>query len=432
MQALLSFEKAPPIEAPGRFFLTAPLFAMLAGLLLLVEGPVMFATRWLPATLAATHLITLGFMLQIMLGALIQILPVVAGANLPRPLAIATLVHLGLSAGILALTGGLYFGLPTWLVAAAGLLAATLGGFLLVAGQALLAVPSTSPTIRGLKLALLGLAGVVGLGVLLALGLAWGLPLPLPALTDLHAGWGLGAWAGVLLAAISYVVVPMFQLTPGYPARPSWWFPVLMLGLLLLWSVAVFWSLPGLLRLAQGLVALLGMIFVGLTMRLQKQRRRARSDASYRYWQLALVAVFFALAMLLTAALLPPLVNIGGWTHLFGLLLLVGGFMSFIIGMLYKIVPFLSWQHLQNQTQAKVMAPPMNKILSDLAMERQFKAHAAAFVLLLAAVFFPDWLARPAGLVFMLSNGWLLVNLLGATRNYHRFAADIAEKLGAR
>ena len=33
MQALLSFDKAPPFAAPLRFFLTAPLFALAAGLL---------------------------------------------------------------------------------------------------------------------------------------------------------------------------------------------------------------------------------------------------------------------------------------------------------------------------------------------------------------------------------------------------------------
>jgi hypothetical protein len=38
------------------------------------------------AALALTHLITVGFMLQVMLGAMIQILPVVAGANISRPL----------------------------------------------------------------------------------------------------------------------------------------------------------------------------------------------------------------------------------------------------------------------------------------------------------------------------------------------------------
>ena len=68
MQALLSFDKAPPFAAPLRFFLTAPFFALLAGLLLVWEGPSLLVSRWTPGTLAATHLLTIGFMLQIMLG----------------------------------------------------------------------------------------------------------------------------------------------------------------------------------------------------------------------------------------------------------------------------------------------------------------------------------------------------------------------------
>jgi len=84
MQALLSFDQAPPFAAPFRFFLTAPAFGMLAGALLLASGPDALASRWTPAALALTHLVTVGFMLQAMLGALLQIMPVVAGANLLR------------------------------------------------------------------------------------------------------------------------------------------------------------------------------------------------------------------------------------------------------------------------------------------------------------------------------------------------------------
>jgi len=429
MQALLSFEKAPPLAAPLRFFLTAPLFAMLAGLLLLVEGPALLASRWSPAALAATHLLTLGFMLQIMLGALIQILPVVAGANLERPLGVARLVHLGLTLGTLMLAAGFYFSQPELLLVAVPVLVTTAAVFLWASGRALLGVPSTSPTIRGLKLALPGLAVAVGLGVLLAVALARGLPLALPALVDLHAGWGLGGWAGVLLAAMAYVVVPMFQLTPGYPARPSWYFPPAVLGLLLLWTAGVVLDVSAMQRLAMGGLALAGIVFSGLTLRLQNQRRRARSDATYRYWQLGLAATIFALCMLSTASVWPLLAEFAGWSLFFAVILLVGGFMSFIVGMLYKIVPFLSWLHLQNCGQARVPAPAMNKILSEAAMQRQMLAHGASFALLLAGVLWPDWLARPAGLGFVLANGWLLANLLGAMRNYRRHAAEIAAKL---
>lgn len=429
MQALLSFEKAPPFGAPLRFFLTAPLFGVLAGLLLLGGGADGVSSRWLPVALAATHLITIGFMLQVMIGALMQILPVMVGANVARPMLVARIVHAGLTLGALGLAAAFLLAAPLAFRLAAIVLASTAAVFVLAAGLALRGVASTSPTIRGLKLALAGLVGVVALGVTLALALANGWPLPLPLVTDLHAGWGLGAWSGVLLVSMSYVVVPMFQLTPGYPARLSWWLPPAVGLLLALWSLAVGLGADGLVRLAEAATALAGIGFAVFTLRLQRQRRRARADATHRYWQLGLWSGLAALVMLLLSAAWPAPAEWAGWAPLFGILLGVGGFMSFIVGMLYKIVPFLSWMHLQDAGQGKVMAPNMNKILPEKRMQWQMWGHFAAFALLVAAVWLPDWLARPAGAAFAASNAWLFVNLLTASRVYRRELAAIKEKL---
>jgi hypothetical protein len=95
----LSLEQAPPFSVPLRFFLTAPWFLVLAALLMLWQGPGIFASRWLPATLALTHLLTLGFMAQVMLGALMQMLPVMVGVVIPRPRLIAALIHIPLTLG---------------------------------------------------------------------------------------------------------------------------------------------------------------------------------------------------------------------------------------------------------------------------------------------------------------------------------------------
>ncbi|MBN8463524.1 MAG: hypothetical protein J0M01_12045, partial [Dechloromonas sp.] len=149
MQALLSFDKAPPFAAPLRFFLTAPLFSLAAGLLLLFVGPGLLESRWTPGLLAATHLVTVGFMLMVMLGALIQILPVVAGANLDNPLAVARWLHAGLAAGALLLAAGFLFGQAALLGAAALVLGLAVAAFLVAGGRSLAGVPSTSPTIRG-------------------------------------------------------------------------------------------------------------------------------------------------------------------------------------------------------------------------------------------------------------------------------------------
>ena len=93
MHPNLSFEQAPPLSVPFRFFLTAPLFGIAAGVLLLLQGEGMLASRWIPATLAATHLMVVGFMLQAMCGALLQFVPVAAGGNIWRPQLVAGLVH---------------------------------------------------------------------------------------------------------------------------------------------------------------------------------------------------------------------------------------------------------------------------------------------------------------------------------------------------
>ena len=52
MLALLSNDQSPPMAAPFRFFLSAPVFGVLAGLLLVWSGPSAFLSRWTPEALA--------------------------------------------------------------------------------------------------------------------------------------------------------------------------------------------------------------------------------------------------------------------------------------------------------------------------------------------------------------------------------------------
>jgi hypothetical protein len=66
----------------------------------------------------------------------------------------------------------------------------------------------------------------------------------------------------------------------------------------------------------------------------------------------------------------------------------------------------------------------MNKLLADVAMQRQMLTHAAALALLLAAVAWPEWLARPAGALLALASGWLFHNLLGAARRYRHYMQE--------
>lgn len=429
--ASLSYEQAPPFSLPLRFFLSAPLFAAAAGGLLLWQGEAVFASRWMPATLAITHLITVGFMLMVMLGGLLQVLPVVVGVQLVAVRRLGPLLHAALVVGAVLLPLAFLRGSP-WMFSLAGaLLGCCVLLFLLAAWRGVLRVAQNSAAVLGIRLSLFGLGVTAALGAALALGLGAGWPLPYLALTDLHAAWGLAAWAGMLLAALSYLVVPMFQLTPAYAPR----FPALLLGSVAVgvgaWSLGMVLDAAGWLTIAAAALALAGTAYAGYTLRLLAQRRRARRDSSLYFWWLGLATALPAAAMPLLAMGFPALAARSEWALAFGVLLGVGGFMSVMSGMLYKIVPFLAWLHLQDLGRARRKVPAMGTLLPEAGMKRHLNCHLLAVGLLLSAVVWPAGLARVAGLALLCSGFCLFANLWGAALAYRRAAAEIAKTAAA-
>src|SRR5690606_34746276 len=114
MQRALSLNSSPPIIVPLRLLLSAPVFVLLAALLLLWSGPAALTSRWTAPTLALTHLFTLGALASAMAGAMMQIMPVATGISVLAPKATSAAVHALLSLGTLALAGG-FLSARTWL-----------------------------------------------------------------------------------------------------------------------------------------------------------------------------------------------------------------------------------------------------------------------------------------------------------------------------
>ena len=434
MQDLLSFDQSPPLAAPLRFFLTAPLFAILAGALLLSSGADGLASRWTPTVLALTHLIAVGFMLQVMLGAMLQIMPVVAGANMARPLRVAAVVHAALSLGTLVLVAAFLTFSPMLFKLAAIVLGAGVAVFVVSATRALHGIASPNPTIEGLKHALAGLAVTVLLGVAMSVALGWSLDLPLLQVADIHLGWGFVGWGAVLLAAVAYVVVPMFQITPAYPDWFARTFSSAALAAATLWTIAegFGWNVAS--TVFGTLVVGLAALFAAITLIVQRGSKRARFDATQHYWRGAMLSALAASVLWLAARAFSLVGDWPAWPLLCGVLVLFGAFMSVIVGMLYKIVPFLIWLHLQNQGQqgrVRVPAPNMKKIIAARDMDRQLLAHFFACALLLLAVAWPAVFVYPAGIALIVANGWLLRNLLAALAVHRQHQREIERVIRA-
>jgi hypothetical protein len=374
-----------------------------------------------------THLIVVDFMLQVMCGSLLQFVAVVAGANIWRPRLVAALVHPLITAGAVFLASAFLLEQQLLFLAAALAFAAALGLFLSVMAVSLLRTPARGMPIHVLRLAVFGLLVTVVLGVTLAatLGLHENLQSVWSLLTliNVHVAWGLGGWALMLVIGVSYLVVPMFQLTPAYPLWLTRLLPAGLLLVLGLWSLQ---RLPGLgeAQAWQAGVLCAGMLLAGVyaavTLWLQSRRRRRQADVTLVFWRGAMLSLLvLALSALLFAAL-PRLGEHARAPLWLGVLALPGLFLSVIMGMLYKIMPFLNWLHLQQQGGTVTTQPNMKQMIPERAMRGQMRLHFASLALLLAAVIWPA-LALPAGLAFAASCLWLEWNLVGAARLYVRF-----------
>lgn len=397
--ASLSPDQAPPIGVPLSFFAVAPVFLVLAALLLATGDGNPFANAHTPALLAATHCITLGFMAMIMVGAIQQVLPVVIGSQMPAPRLVAWLTILPLTAGALLLTSGFVLGKPELLDLSWALLGAA---FLIFIGASLFSLAraqAKNPTRTAILLSILSLAGAVALGMLLARGYAAGLSIPYASLATAHISLALGGWVMLLIIGVSYQVVPMFQLTPNYPKWLTAYlapaiFAALLLSLVpLLFEPAPPW--PGL--VAEVIFWLLACCFAVVTLKLQSQRRRRVPDATLSFFRLGMLSLLAA-ALLSLASLLSPAIS----DHLRTLSVLVflpGFAMSVILGMLYKIVPFLVWFHLFRGGASAVKAgiPNMKEIIPERWMWWHLWLHGGTLLAALLATWWDmaAWLVIP-------------------------------------
>lgn len=406
----LSVDQAPPIWAPLRFFLTAPLFGVLAGILMLFGDANVLSSRFSLESIAITHALTIGFLSFIIFGALTQMLPVLAGVKIAKVNLVSLVSYLFLLFGTLFMIFGLLFEASVLMFAASGLLG---GGFLILILSMLVAFKSVinfTPSIRAMITSLIFALFIALMGIHLLASYASGNFLQSHLLfANIHSVWAVFGFAGILIIGVAFHILPMFYVAPKFKKfckqRVVW---IISAGLLLWLFLNLFFESYA--AVAKIWVALFFWAFATTVYIKLNQRRRKVSDITIWYWRSASVFMTFGLFawvfndLFASEYIVVVSVMIGG-----------GFIISIMSGMLYKIVPFLVWFHLNAKGYMSI--PTMNEMISKKLSIAQFILFIVSLVGFIISFFVPELLALFA-LTFILSMLILEYNIAVAVSVY--------------
>ncbi len=407
----LSLDQAPPLKIPLRFFITSPIFGLLAGLFILGFVTSLQARSSL-SVVVLTHLITLGFLAMTMLGALFQMLPVTAGVTIKYQQIIAPLVHGLLTIGLLLFAFGFYYYQSALMTVAMAVLLSAFLIFIVAIASTLKNAKNVTPTIKAFIGALASLLVALLLAGYLALSHAnTGFSEHHQAILYTHIIFSLLGWVAMLIIGVSYQVIPMFYVADSYPELYTKYAIKVMFILLIGLGFALVINNSALSLLFKVFIALMLADYAITTIGLLLKRKRKIVDTTTYYW-------YFAMLMLLTsivASVANEWLNISQLNTLVVVVFIYGFAMSVITGMMYKIVPFLVWFHLTNEGYMNM--PTMNELIGKKLTTIQFILHVLTLLSMVAFVFNSSF-QMAAGLLMVSSNALLLINLAKGSKIY--------------
>lgn len=400
-----------PMSVPLRFFATASVFHVLGWIVLLIGADMAPGFRGgLGAVLAAVHVFTLGVLTMTAAGASVQLLPVATR----RPLAAVWPIKLlfwMLAPGLLLQAFGMYAAQTMGLIAGASLVTAALILLAILLADNLRRAGSLPVVAAYGWAALASLVAVTALGLVLASNYQHVVLADHGAVALAHlilAGFG---FMGFLAIGFSYVLVPMFALS-GAP-RQNWSFAAFALAI-----TALLAGIAG--ALAANTVwltaaALSGLAATGIHLAQMRQVMRTgmRKRLGLSFVLVRVSWIMLVLTLLVGLAALHGLAGPNGAT-LFGFLLLFGWLLTFLLGILQRIVPFLASMHMM---RTKGQSPPA---MSELSGSQPLKLHAgchfAALAILSAAILADSTLLVRAGtavaLIGAIAFAWFTLDVL--------------------
>lgn len=378
--------QAASVKLPLCFVLVGVL-SLLAGAGFLVAQPDLLAMyHYTPHLIAVTHLFVLGFISSIVMGAMYQLVPVTLEVHLHSE----RLVKFQFAAHVVGFVGMVwaFWNYNLALVGAFGsLLTLGAGLFVFNLARTLAKVKGWNAIKFGVTSALFWLSSTVAAGLFLTATKLWSFS-SFPPLAAMHAHAHLGV-AGVfvmMIVTVSYKLVPMFTLSELRSARRAWWsIALLNLGLI---GAFVTILLQSPLKPVFALVMISGLALYGWEIKaILRSRNRRSLDWGMKYFltAIALLVPLSILALALSWSRLPPTAFTMQLENVYGLLALSGIVGLAILGMSYKIVPFLVWFHSYSRHIGRAKVPALADMYSVPLQAVGYWTYLAGLAVLSAA-----------------------------------------------
>ncbi|WP_186576532.1 hypothetical protein [Aquibacillus kalidii] len=316
----------------------------------------------LPQILMGAHLLLLGWIVMIIMGAMYQLVPVAFLTPIwSEKLGFVQLIVTGVGIGLFSFLLG--FNISHAVYGAVVVIV----GILLFLFQILMTLKKQEE--KNVLTLFVGGALVCFLitiiaGLTLAWSIAFGSSFNYTATLHSHILLGVAGWFTLLIFGFSYKLVPMFSLSHGFKMRGSKLaFISYIVGLLLL--ILSFW-------LDHSSLSTLGwiLLWVGFScftldiLEILKKRLKKRLDRPFMF---SLIAIGFGW-LIHTAVVVLRLVHFQDeriWSWLVFLYIICWVMFS-ILGYLYKIVPFLWWTYKYSSQVGKISVP----LLKDMVNEK--------------------------------------------------------------
>jgi len=325
-----------------------------------------------PKLLSFAHIAVLGWATMIIMGAMTQLVPVILETSL-WSLRVARWVLWIFLSGVYGIAGHLYL----FAMKGHGMSSAAATAYMAV----LLFVINIALTIRKVKEINITVAHIIAalfyLTIVTTIGLLLGINLGTPFIKgnhlrylSLHAALGFTGWFSMVIMGVSYKLLPMFTLSYSYRTRPGWWAFWLVNGGILGITVEFILNRP---LYSAALIAIGLFMFSYQVLLIMGGRMRKALDLGLRHALLAYVYIPVAALLGLYIAFtheIPAIrqrfVLVYGFTVIFGCITLL------VIGMMYKIVPFLVWFHKYSEKVGKEKVPLLKDMFSERIGHVQF------------------------------------------------------------